>query len=53
MPSIEPLKEPGYEYPQSKTDILCAYFPTKEKVYAKARPTNYISKFPEIRWIGF
>ncbi len=22
MPTIEPLKEPGYEYPQSKTDIL-------------------------------
>ena len=22
MPSIAPLKEPGYEYPQSKTDIL-------------------------------
>ena len=22
MPSIEPLREPGYEYPQSKTDIL-------------------------------
>ena len=22
MPTIEPLKEPGYEYPQSKTEIL-------------------------------
>ena len=22
MPSIEPLKEPGYEYPQSKTEIM-------------------------------